>query len=170
MKNLRMIAAIAVVALSGQSGRVNGQTLTSLYSFDNNGGDGFIPLGGLVQGTNGNFYGTASVGGQAQTEAGTVFEITSSGTFIEPFKSSFGNGNNGAYPAAGLLQGSDGNYYGTTSRGGVKQHGHRVPYQSRTASSSRFCTHSTAVMGPIQWPGWCRGPMAISTAQLRAAA
>jgi uncharacterized repeat protein (TIGR03803 family) len=86
-------------------------TLTTLHSFD--GADGTEPHG-LIQATNGNFYGTASFGG-ANSE-GTVFEITPSGTLTT--LASF-NGTDGQGPEAGLIQATDGNFYGTTSRGGA---------------------------------------------------
>jgi uncharacterized repeat protein (TIGR03803 family) len=88
-------------------------TLTTLHSFD--GTDGTEPHG-LIQATNGNFYGTTTFGG-ANGE-GTVFEITSSGTLTT--LASF-NGTDGADPEAGLIQASDGNFYGTTSRGGANK-------------------------------------------------
>jgi uncharacterized repeat protein (TIGR03803 family) len=51
-------------------------TFTSLFSFD--GADGEFPLAALVQGTDGNFYGTTIEGGAVGD--GTVFKITASGT------------------------------------------------------------------------------------------
>jgi uncharacterized repeat protein (TIGR03803 family) len=53
------------------------QTLTTLYNF--NGTDGQNPYAGLVQATNGEFYGT-TYGGGANDDSGTVFTITPSGT------------------------------------------------------------------------------------------
>ena len=66
----------------------------------------------LVQGTDGNFYGTASSGG-GKNGYGTVFQITSAGGFttLHVFTNS-GSGKNGTYPAGGLVQGADGQFYG----------------------------------------------------------
>jgi uncharacterized repeat protein (TIGR03803 family) len=90
--------------------------LTSLYSFcaQPNCTDGVELFGGLVQGTNGNFYGTTAVGGT--NGYGTVFEITPAGKLrtLHSFDST-----DGAYPEAALTQGTDGNFYGTTSGGGA---------------------------------------------------
>jgi uncharacterized repeat protein (TIGR03803 family) len=88
-------------------------TLTTLHSFD--GSDGSVPHG-LIQATNGNFYGTTAFGGA--NSQGTVFEISSSGTLTT--LASF-TGTNGANPEAGLIQATDGNFYGTTSRGGANK-------------------------------------------------
>ena len=72
---------------------------------------------GLVQGSDGNFYGTTYDGGT--NGIGTVFKISTNGALTSLY--SFGsvqdtNGSNdGANPHAGLVQGSDGNFYGTTS-------------------------------------------------------
>ena len=85
-------------------------TLTTLHSFD--GTDGAEP-NGLAQGSDGNFYGTTYTGGDiANQPLGTVFKITPSGTLttLHDF-----NGADGASPAAGLVQGTNGNFYGTTS-------------------------------------------------------
>src|SRR5208282_919242 len=49
-----------------------GGTLTTLYNFDFT--DGEIPAASLIQGTNGNFYGTTSFGGTYQS--GTVFSLS----------------------------------------------------------------------------------------------
>jgi uncharacterized repeat protein (TIGR03803 family) len=87
--------------------------LTRLYSFTG-GADGGYPFAGLVQGADGNFYGTSSSGGAAG--AGTIFQITSSGSFTVLY--SFTGGADGANPYAGLIPGADGNFYGTSSSGG----------------------------------------------------
>jgi uncharacterized repeat protein (TIGR03803 family) len=93
-------------------------SLTTLHSFD--GKNGGQPQAGLVQGMDGNFYGTTSVGGAHK--AGTVFKIMPSGLLetIYNFCSQVNNGvcMDGAFPQVALVQGSDGNFYGTTVRGG----------------------------------------------------
>src|ERR1017187_409046 len=91
-------------------------TFTSLYSFGNSPTDGFEPQAGLVQGSDGNFYGTTSGGGTYG--GGIVFRISPSGSYTNLY--SFGGSpNDGSDPVAGLVQGSDGNFYGTTLAGGV---------------------------------------------------
>ena len=95
---------------------LSAQKLTTLYSFA--GSDGAQPTAGLVQGSDGNFYGTTSQGG-ANGE-GAVFKITPSGTLTTLY--SFA-GSDGAQPAAGLVQGSDGNFYGTAGVGGANNAG-----------------------------------------------
>lgn len=106
-------------------------TLTTLYNFCSqiNCTDGYDPQAVLVQARNGNFYGTTYLGGtqclsgnDASTGCGTVFEISSSGTFtsIYSFCSDVVAGlcSDGAQPLGGLVQGTDGNFYGTTTSGG----------------------------------------------------
>jgi uncharacterized repeat protein (TIGR03803 family) len=94
------------------------QTFTSLVSF--NGTNGIGPeYGPLVQGRDGNYYGTASGGGL--NSAGTVFQGTPGGklTPIYNFCSKM-NCTDGSSPVAGLVLGTDGNFYGTTFAGGDK--------------------------------------------------
>jgi len=95
--------------------------LTTLLVFTGaNGVNGVIPEAGLVLGTNGFFYGTTAYGGSVSLNGGygfgTVFKMTPAGglTRLVSF-----NGTNGSYPCAGLVQGSDGNFYGTTDGGGL---------------------------------------------------
>ena len=91
-------------------------TLTTLYSFCalSNCADGSVPVAGLVQASDGNFYGTTYQGGTA--DEGTVFQITSTGTLttLYSFCSQIGC-TDGNFPRAGLVQGTDGNLYGTTN-------------------------------------------------------
>jgi uncharacterized repeat protein (TIGR03803 family) len=100
------------------------QTLTTLYSFCPSGypcPDGEKPYAGLVQGTDGNFYGTTSAGGVPEPNNGTVFKITPSGTLTTLYKfCSLGDPcPDGAVLFAGLVQATDGNFYGTTVGGGT---------------------------------------------------
>jgi uncharacterized repeat protein (TIGR03803 family) len=90
--------------------------LTTLHSF--NGADGSYPTG-LIQGTDGSFYGTTANGGadnNCTNGCGTVFKITTKGalTMLHSF-----DGIGGSGPYSGLIQGADGNLYGTTAYGGT---------------------------------------------------
>ena len=82
--------------------------LTTLYSFTN-GTDGANPLASLIQGKDGYFYGTTYNGGA--NGVGVVFKVSSSGALTPVY--SFTGGADGAYLYAALIQGKDGNLYGT---------------------------------------------------------
>jgi uncharacterized repeat protein (TIGR03803 family) len=89
--------------------------LTTLHAF--NGSDGAEPYGSLVQGTDGNFYGTTVYGGSDScqgTTCGTIFRMTPEGALTSLYSFCPGCGD-GYWPYAGLVEGSDGNFYGTTS-------------------------------------------------------
>jgi uncharacterized repeat protein (TIGR03803 family) len=90
-------------------------TLTTLHNFDYT--DGYVSRSGLIQATDGNFYGTTNGGGANQY--GTVFKITPTGTLtsLYSFCSQLGC-TDGDAPYAGLVQATDGNFYGTTTLGG----------------------------------------------------
>jgi uncharacterized repeat protein (TIGR03803 family) len=91
-------------------------TLTTLHSFDAN--DGCYLHSGLIQGSDGNLYGTTQEGG-APHSRGTVYQLTISGTLTRMHSFCTETGcSDGDFPAAALVQGSDGNLYGTT-RGSV---------------------------------------------------
>jgi uncharacterized repeat protein (TIGR03803 family) len=60
-------------------------------------------------------YGTTTGGGADNN--GTVFRISPAGVLTTLY--SFGGASDGSYPAAALLQASDGNFYGTTAYGGA---------------------------------------------------
>ncbi len=95
--------------------------LTLLYSF---GGtfvfdEGEGPAGGLTLGTDGNFYGTTSGGGTYNE--GIVFKITPGGTLTKLYD--FTGGSDGGNPMAAPIQGTDGNFYGTTLAAGANHYG-----------------------------------------------
>jgi uncharacterized repeat protein (TIGR03803 family) len=90
-------------------------TFTTLHSFS--GTDGEYP-NGLVQGADGDFYGTTYSGGA--NGDGTVFKIAPSGTLTTLH--SF-DGTDGANSFAGVTLGANGNFYGTTSDSGANNNG-----------------------------------------------
>jgi uncharacterized repeat protein (TIGR03803 family) len=96
-------------------------TLATLHSFD--GTDGANPHGGLVQATNGDFYGTTLVGGA--NDDGTVFKITPRGklTILYSFCSLGYPCPDGVVPEAGLVQAINGDFYGTTGGAGANGNG-----------------------------------------------
>jgi uncharacterized repeat protein (TIGR03803 family) len=88
---------------------------TNLFMFDGN--NGRTPLGPLIQATDGNLYGVTVIGGLSYgTPYGTIFRISTNGAFAHV--ASF-YGTNGARPNGGLVEGPDGNFYGTTQQGGA---------------------------------------------------
>jgi len=96
--------------------------LTTIYEFCSlaNCSDGAVPLGSLLLAANGNFYGVTSVGGAA--DHGTVFEITPTGTLTTLYSfCAQTNCTDGANPPGTLIQGVNGNIYGTTNKGGAHQ-------------------------------------------------
>jgi uncharacterized repeat protein (TIGR03803 family) len=93
---------------------------TLLHTFTGTTTDGSTPFGGLIQGTDGNFYGTTLQGGASGN--GTIYKITSSGVFSLLY-SFVGGSTDGSNPESGLVQGTDGNFYGTAFIGGVKNLG-----------------------------------------------
>jgi uncharacterized repeat protein (TIGR03803 family) len=104
--------------------RINstGSNYAILYSFNSYTGDGKDPAAGLMLGSDGNFYGTTEQGGAHA--GGTVFRISPGGSYSNLY-SFLGNVSNsdGNEPEAGLVQGFDGNFYGTTTQGGTNRYG-----------------------------------------------
>ena len=76
----------------------------------------------MIQGNDGNFYGTAAGGGSYRQ--GVVFKLTPQGaiTLLHEFADP-NYLNDGQYPFAGLVQANDGNFYGVTYEGGTTGYG-----------------------------------------------
>ena len=134
-------------------------TLTTLYMFcaQTNCADGSNPYAGLIQASDGNFYGTTVVGGAYSSTSnqgyGTVFRITPAGTLTTLHSFS---GPDGAYPQGALVQGTDGNFYGTTSAGGAyggssTNHGDGTVFRITPAGTFRtlynFCVQANCADG-----------------------
>src|ERR1039458_9629384 len=106
------------ISMAPRSGRVScygtlfkvtsGNAFSTLRSF--NGDNGAYCSSLLLQAADGNFYGTAEDGG-TNGGWGTVFRTTPAGV-ITPLVS-FGY-TDGGIPVAGIVQDTDGTFYGTT--------------------------------------------------------
>ena len=123
-----------------------GGALTTLVSFDNT--DGGYPSPVLVQGSDGNFYGTTEEGGK--NGLGTVFKMTPTGIFTSLY--SFSGGSDGAIPVAGLIQGVDGNFYGTAYEGGADGYGTVFEITSSGAFTTLY-TFTGGNDGGYPWGG-----------------
>jgi uncharacterized repeat protein (TIGR03803 family) len=110
--NMHRFAAVRLLVLTGiwlcGSGSLLAQTFTALYLF----GGGGSPRGTLVEGTDGNLYGTT----YGKYGNGMIFKITPSGSFTTL--------HSGGTFQAGLTLGTDGNFYGTSVAGGPSAHGY----------------------------------------------
>jgi uncharacterized repeat protein (TIGR03803 family) len=108
-----MLAALWLCA----SGPLPAQTFTTLVNFNyTNGANPYFMS--LVQGTDGNLYGTTEGGGA--NDSGTVFKVTPTGTLTTLYSfCAKTNCTDGSVPFGGLVLGTDGNFYGTTSEGGI---------------------------------------------------
>jgi uncharacterized repeat protein (TIGR03803 family) len=114
-KTIRLIIAAILLVLAGRTFNANAQTETNLHPFVGSPSEGAYPYAGLIQGSDGNLYGTTAFGG---AKSGTVFRISLSGTLSNLYSFAYPNPYDGRYPVAGLVQGSDSNFYGTTEQGG----------------------------------------------------
>jgi uncharacterized repeat protein (TIGR03803 family) len=129
-------------------------TLTTVHSFCSQTGctDGFEPVAGLVQATDGNLYGTTEYGGANNNNGGTVFKITPSGTLTTLYNFCSQGGTactDGAHPYAGLVQATDGNFYGTTGIGGTNNNGtvFKITPSGTLTTLHRFCSQSGCTDG-----------------------
>lgn len=125
-----LLAGAAVIVPVPATGQGQIYRYQELYSFRSE-ADGYSPRGAVVQGSDGNFYGTTYEGGQPTTNCptcgyGTVFGITPEGalTTLAWFDGRAGltNGegitNFGGYPFGSMVQATDGNFHGSSEYGG----------------------------------------------------
>jgi uncharacterized repeat protein (TIGR03803 family) len=98
-----------------------GQTFKTLVNFEGPNGDQ-PSYTSMVQGIDGQLYGTAIYGGA--NNQGTVFKLTANGKLITLYSfCAQTNCTDGGAPAAGMVQGADGYFYGTTYSGGANNLG-----------------------------------------------
>jgi len=122
MRTVIVALALITMTLAGRSQALADSSASVLWSFGA-ADDGIFPYGGsLTADGRGNLYGTTFGGGS--NHAGTVFELTPTSRGQTPQWServlwSFGGGNDGAIPWAGVIADGLGNLYGTTTVGGA---------------------------------------------------
>jgi len=127
--------------------------LTTLYSFCAKAAcvDGKNPYGGgLIQGKDGDFYGSTIVGGT--DNLGTIFKITGSGGFTNLHSFVFTDGES---PYAGLVQATDGNFYGITQIGGASDMGviFQITPSGQLTILYDLCSQSGCIDGSIGYGG-----------------
>jgi uncharacterized repeat protein (TIGR03803 family) len=135
--------------------RITPGGVQTLYSFcaQTNCADGAGPQAGLVQATDGNFYGTTFYGGANDTcdfGCGTIFRITPGGVLTTLY--SFCTQTNcadGAEPQAALVQATDGNFYGTTEQGGTMNSGtlFQITAEGMLTTLYSFCSQPRCTDG-----------------------
>lgn len=117
--SLAKIAPIVTLFCVAAAIAAHAQTFTSLHIFK--GGNGNGPQEGLVQGTDGNFYGATAFGGI--DKAGNIFRMTPSGEITSLYRFCTQSGcPDGDSPRGSLVQLSNGNFYGTTFAKGSGAH------------------------------------------------
>ena len=97
---------------------------TTIGSFNGNLiGLPYGPTSALIEGADGNFYGTTQTGGTGGSVPGdgTVYKVTPTGVISLVY--SFQNAADGYNPLSALVRGADNNFYGTTAYGGANQLG-----------------------------------------------
>jgi len=151
----RTCAALVLCAAAATASPA--QTFTTLHNF--HGSDGNAPLAGLIQGTDGNLYGTTYSGGantnsdwckSDDSTCGTVFKITPAGRFTTIYNfCSQTDCTDGSLPEAGLIQAGDGNFYGTTTNGGAHEGGtiFRITPSGALTTLYSFCSESNCTDG-----------------------
>jgi len=117
-------STVIVIVLCAAAAIVSpAQTLTTLINFNQT--NGSIPAGPLLQGADGNFYGTTS--GDGANGKGTFFKFTPGSPIATLYSfCSLESCTDGSSPSGPLVQGSDGNFYGTTEAGGNRFDGGTV--------------------------------------------
>ena len=130
-------------------------TLTTLHSFDSS--DGASPVAAVIQGADGDLYGTTEYGGSGTcsnggTGCGTVFKINSKGTLHTLHNFNYADG---SLPHGALIQATDGNFYGTTMEGGANGSGtvFRLTAAGVLTTIYNFCSLANCADGEAPFAG-----------------
>jgi len=132
--------------------KINQQgSLTTLYSFCKAAGcaDGEYPLGTLVEAADGDFYGTTYFGGD--NNLGTVFKISPAGAFTKLASLCTGTGPCNSLPQVGLVEASNGDFYGTSLGGGTYLSGtvFKITPAGKVTTIYTFCSQANCADGGL---------------------
>jgi uncharacterized repeat protein (TIGR03803 family) len=125
--------------------------VTTIYNFCANAPtctDGVLPEGELIQGSDGELYGTVTNGGDHS--GGLVFKITLAGVFTKLYSfCSQPNCADGLHPSAGLVEASNGLFYGTTLGAGANGGGtiFRISSSGKLSTMYSFCAQPSCADG-----------------------
>lgn len=97
--------------------------LEVVHAFADDGTEGLSSYGGLTQASDGYLYGTTFFGGQDDDSVGTVFQLSLDGTYKRLHDFVIDSNKDPRKPYTGVVEGPDGNLYGTTLEGGNSQRG-----------------------------------------------
>ena len=153
--NVNLVVMLAALGFSpvalaqSEVANAGGITYTILHTFS--GTDGANPSGVLVQGTNGNFYGTTASGGAncaAILPCGTIFKMTPTGTLTTLYSFCAQSGCTDGQFAGGLIEAADGYLYGTTYGGGPYGGGtvFKITPGGKLTTIYGFCAQGSACM------------------------
>lgn len=126
------------------------QTFSVSFQFPQDGTEGSNPyIMNMIQATDGNLYGTTESGGAGNKNCnnyvncgGTIFTITPAGGFTSLYTFCISNGcPDGRTPQGGIMQASDGNFYGMTYAGGTYNDGtiFRFTPKGKLTTLHSFC-------------------------------
>lgn len=94
---------------------------------------GFLGEKILIQGSNGDLYGTSMQGGRTSYSRGNLFKYNpSSSTYTNLYNMQDVDSADGYHPLANLLEANNGKFYGTTRRGGSYDFGTIYEYDENT--------------------------------------
>jgi uncharacterized repeat protein (TIGR03803 family) len=141
----------------------------TLYNFCSKSGcaDGAYPYVGLTAAGNGNFYGTTNQGGRSckftDNGCGTIFEITPAGALTTLYRfCSREDCSDGYFPSGPLVEGRDGNFYGTTIFGGHGCEGSgcgtvfKITPAGELTTLYQFCSEAKCADGQFPYAGLVR--------------
>lgn len=149
MSRITRLEMFAVLALLASASTIaSAQTFTRLHSFT--GPDGANSQAALIQGFDGNFYGTTYNGGALFS--GSVYKTTRAGAVTSLFSFESSTGDN---PIGALLQAGNGTFYGTTYAGGPEFYG-------TVFSITPTGTETTLVSFDLANGGKPQGPMVMA--------
>jgi len=134
---------------------VNAQTFNTLVNFD--GSNGSAPeYGSLVQGRDGNLYGTTGGGGRYYQ--GTFFKLAPAGNFSTLYNFC-GGCQDGSEPYSGVILATDGNFYGTTLTGGKNNSGtvFKITSDGVLTTLYNFCSQSGCADGQYPYGALVQG-------------